>query len=398
MTECIIALIFVCYLQIQHKYPALADLTQEISIYFASADGEKTEPATPHRRQEARKKGHVGRRSDLNAAVVVIAVIVVLYSLSGHIGRTLSEYLCHILSGQIGNPLDGTQFILIYKSSLLAFLKVMVPIFAVALIFGVLINLTQVGMTVAAEGLMPKLSNINPIEGFKRIFSKKALFNFIKTIIKLIVVGVVVYQLVQNSLPEILGLLNIELGLSLKYFVNLAFKISITAMGIFMAIAIIDFVYQKWEYNQSLKMSKDEIKKEMKQTEGDPLIKSRIREKQRMISMVRMLQEIPAATVVVTNPTHLAVALKYTEEEYEGQETQMDARQVVAKGAGHIAAKIKEIAAEHEIPIIENKPVARALYKNTNIGDFIPVELYQAVAAIIATVYSIQKKNGDKKR
>jgi flagellar biosynthetic protein FlhB len=391
MTEYIIFVL--AFLYCLQPRLALADLSlsidlKKIPIYFTSADGEKTEPATPYRKREARKKGQVARSSDLNAAVVVIAIIIVIYSLGGYIGQTLSEYLRQILSYQMNNPLDNTQFIFIYKSSLIAFLRVMVPVFIVAIVFGILVNLTQVGVTLATEGLMPKLSNINPIEGFKRIFSKKALFNFVKTLIKLIVMSAVVYSLVEKSLPEISGLLNLELESSLKYFADLAFKISITAMGVFVAIAIVDFIYQKWEYNQSLKMSKEEIKKELKQTEGDPLIKSRIRERQRMVSMVRMLQAIPAATVVVTNPTHLAVVLKYTDE----PEKQMISPQVVAKGAGYIAAKIKEIATEHDIPIIENKPVARALYKSTEIGDYIPVELYQAVAAIIAAVYSIRKK------
>lgn len=317
--------------------------------------------------------------------MVVIAVIVIVYSLSGYISGTLSQYIQHILSQEMGHSLDRVQLISVYGLSLGIFLRIMAPIFAVAIIFGVLINLVQVGMAVASEGLKPKLSNINPIEGFKRIFSKKAVFDFVKTLIKLIVIGVVVFHLVQKALPEILGLLNMQIVLSADYFIKLAFRISITAMGVFMLIALMDFVYQKWEYNRSLKMSKEEIRKEMKQTEGDPLVKAMIREKQRMMSMRRMMHSIPEATVVVTNPSHLAVVLKYEDDE-------MDAPQIVAKGAGYVAAKIKEIALEHEIPLIEDKAVARALYKNCEIGDYIPVELYQAVAAIIAHIYTIQNK------
>ncbi|HNX92915.1 MAG TPA: EscU/YscU/HrcU family type III secretion system export apparatus switch protein, partial [Syntrophomonas sp.] len=171
---------------------------------------------------------------------------------------------------------------------------------------------------------------------------------------------------------------------SVDYITKLLFRVCITATVTYFIIAVLDFVYQKWEFGRSLRMSVDEVKKEMKQTEGDPQIKAQIRAKQRMMSMNRMMQSIPKATVVVTNPTHLAVVLKYDDT--------MEAPQIVAKGAGYVAGRIKEEAAKYEIPIMEDKPLARALFKSSEIGDFVPVDLYQAVAGVIAAIYSLQKK------
>lgn len=354
------------------------------SMYFAATD-EKTEAATPHRREEARQKGQVAKSSDLNAAVVVLAIIAVLYSLRGYFGENITGYIQQILSNEIGTSLSSVQFFNVYKLTLIFCLKIMAPIFGAAIVFGLLVNFLQVGMLVAFEGLKPQLSHISPIEGFKRIFSKKALFEFFKTLLKVIVIGLITYNLVQKAFPQILTLLDMDLVSSSDYLIKLTFRVGVTAAGTFLIIAMLDYVYQKWEYGRSLRMSIDEVKKEMKQTEGDPLIKAKIREKQRMMSMGRMMQSIPEATVVVTNPTHLAVVLKYDEE-------QMEAPQVVAKGAGYVAAKIKEKASEYKIPIVEDKPLARSLYKVTEIGDFVPVELYQAVAGIIAAIYALRKK------
>jgi len=353
-------------------------------IYFAATE-EKTEPATPHRKQESRKKGQVARSTDLNAAVVVLAIIVALHSLSGYVGENLAAYVRHILSGEMGTALSSEQFFNVFKLTLNLYLRIMAPIFVVAVIFGLLVNFMQVGMVVAFEGIKPKLSNINPIEGFKRIFSRKALFEFAKILLKVFVIGLVAYSVVSKAFDQILVLVDANLVSSLAFLNTLAFRVGVAATGTFLVIAVADLFYQKWKFNQSLKMSKYEIKKEIKQTEGDPLIKAKLREKQRMMSMRRMMQSIPEATVVVTNPTHLAVALKYDEDE-------MDAPQIVAKGAGYTAEKIKEKAAEHNIPIVEDKPLARSLYSSSEIGDFVPVELYQAVAGVIAAIYALKNK------
>ena len=354
------------------------------SIYFAATE-EKTEPATPYRKQEARKKGQVAKSSDLNAAVIVMAIIVVLYSFRGYLAENITGYIQYIFSKEMSIALSSSQFFNLYKLTLYLCLKIMAPLFGAVIIVGLLVNFMQVGMVVSFEGMQPKLSHINPIEGFKRIFSKRALFEFIKTLLKVFVIGLIIYDLVKKVFPKILTLSNMNLAASTDYLIKLIFRVSITAAAAFLVIAILDFVYQKWEFGRSLRMSIDEIKKEMKQTEGDPMIKAQIRQKQRMMSMNRMMQSIPEATVVVTNPTHLAVVLKYDDK-------MMDAPQIVAKGAGYVAVKIKEKAAEYNIPIVEDKPLARSLFKSSEIGDFVPVDLYQAVAGVIAAIYSLQKE------
>jgi flagellar biosynthetic protein FlhB len=351
-------------------------------LYFAATE-EKTEPATPHRKQEARKKGQVGKSSDLNAALVMIAVIVVLYSIRGYFGENISTYVRYILSQEMNTALNSTQLFDLYKMSLLLCLKVLAPVLGAVVIFGILANLMQVGILFSSEAMKPKLSHINPVEGFKRIFSKRAVFEFVKTLLKVLVIGLVVFNLAQKAYPQLLLLFNMSLAKSIDYIAKLIFRITITATVTFFIIAILDFVYQKWEFGRSLRMSVDEVKKEFKQTEGDPQIKAQIRAKQRMMSMNRMMQSIPEATVVVTNPTHLAVVLKYDDT--------MEAPQITAKGAGYVAQRIKEKAAEHNIPIVEDKPLARSLFKSSEIGDFVPVDLYQAVAGVIAAIYALKK-------
>ncbi len=352
------------------------------TIYFAATE-EKTEPATPHRKQEARKKGQVGKSADLSAAIVMIAVLIVLYSIRGYFGANISAYVQYILSEQMNTALHSVQFFNLYKLTLLLVLKVLAPILGVVIVFGIMANLMQVGIMFSFEAMKPKLSHINPIEGFKRIFSKRALFEFVKTLLKVVVIGLVVFNLAEKAYPQLLSLFNLSLEKSADYIARLIFRIMITASVTFFVIAVLDFVYQKWEFSRSLRMSVDEVKKEYKQTEGDPQIKAQIRAKQRMMSMNRMMQSIPDATVVVTNPTHLAVVLKYDDS--------MEAPQITAKGAGYVAQRIKEKAAEHHIPMVEDKPLARSLFKSAEIGDFVPVELYQAVAGVIAAIYSLKK-------
>lgn len=376
--------------QLRLSLAPAAALSNELSvngwIFFADTE-EKTEAATPHRQQEARKKGQVAKSNDLNAAIVLMAIVGVIYLFGGYMGQTISVYVHQILVMDMTSGLSTQQFISVYKSTLYLCIKILAPILAVAVFFGLTANLLQVGFVFSAEAINPKLSHVNPWEGLKRIFSKRALFDFLKTILKLSIIGLVIYNQVKDEYPKLLILPNMNVGAMINYLLKVTFQVCITAALVFLIISVLDFIFQKWQHNQSLKMSKYEIKTEMKQTEGDPLIKSRVREKQRMYAMRRMMQSVPEATVVITNPTHLAVALKYDDDG-------MQAPQVVAKGAGYIAEKIKEKATENNIPIMEDKPLARSLYKGTEIGDYIPVDLYQAVAGILAAIYMQRRNRG----
>jgi flagellar biosynthetic protein FlhB len=354
---------------------------------FFAATEEKTEEPTPHRRQEARKKGQVSRSSDLNAAIVIIIIIIFLYIMREYLVFNLSGYVQHIFSKELLQELTPDEFFGLYRLSLNIFFNLLGPIFLLAVFFGLILNFLQVGFLFAPEAIKPKISNINPVEGFKKIYSKRALFEFIKTLLKVMVVSFAIYILLKNKLEKILLMPEMNIFAIMNHLEKTIFEICIGAALVFLLIAVLDFMYQKWQFRQTLKMSKYEVKQEMKQTEGDPYIKSRLREKQRIMARNRMMQQVPEATVVITNPTHLAVALKY-------EENKMEAPQLVAKGGGYLAIRIKEKAVESDIPVMEDRPLAHALYEGVEIGDYIPEELYQAVAGIIAAIYLLERNKG----
>jgi flagellar biosynthetic protein FlhB len=259
------------------------------------------------------------------------------------------------------------------------------PILAVALILGVVGNYIQVGFLLTGEPLKMKLNKLNPIQGAKQIFSMRSLVNLIKSILKVIIIGVVVWINLWGAREKLLSLSLMPLEDVFRFAGKLTTKIGVQIGAVLVILAIIDYMYQRYEHNKQLRMSKQEIKDEHKRLEGDPLIKSRIREKQRRMAMMRMMQEVPKADVVITNPTHYAVALQY-------DATIMEEPRVIAKGVDYIALKIREIAKEHDIITMENRPLARALYERTEIGQSIPVDLFQAVAEVLAYVYKVKGK------
>jgi len=342
--------------------------------------GEKTEKATPRKRQKAREKGQVFRSTDLNSALIIIAVFTVIffgfsYMLDSMLGFTL-EYL------NAGLVQDFTvvtaRTILVESIYLLS--KVVVPILAVAALAGLVGNLMQVGFLFSAEPLNIKLERLNPVEGFKRIFSKRAMVEFIKSILKLTLTAGIVYHVISKNISLFPVMMDMEIAQSVKNLLNLIFEMAMKIGVALLALGILDYLYQRWEYEQSLKMTKHEVKEEFKQTEGDPQVKARQRQKQREMAMRRMMAEVPKADVVITNPTHYAVALRY-EAEY------MDAPMVVAKGVDFVAQRIKKVARESGVTIVENQELARNLYYICDLGDVIPENLYQAVAQVLAFVY-----------
>ncbi|MDS1029542.1 flagellar biosynthesis protein FlhB [Bacillota bacterium LX-D] len=346
---------------------------------------EKTEEATPHRKQETRKKGQVAKSSDINAAFVLLALLVLIYILKDYITSGFMNTIWYLLHDAMKNPLSQQNLMALFTYAFVQFFKIIAPIFCGAILVGVSINLAQVGFLFAPEAIKPKLENINPISGFKRMFSRKALVELLKALLKIIVVGAVGYRLIKKNFNTLLLLFDYDNYNAFMIAAKLLFNISLNIILVFLVIAILDFIFQRYEFRQNIKMSKQEVKEEFKQTEGDPKIKSKLREKQRQMAMHRMMESVPQATVVITNPTHLAIALKY---ETGGTEAPI----VVAKGAGEIARKIKEKAMENKVPVVEAKPVARLLYQNAEINQEIPVELYQAVAEILATLYREGKR------
>ncbi len=346
---------------------------------------ERTEQATPKRRQEAREKGQVAKSRELASVAVLLSGLFTLYWGSAfflnRLHLILGYYLSHLSSFEITKESLNAVGIIGLKE----FTICLLPLLAVITFVAILSNFLQVGPLWTFEPLKPKLSKINPFEGIKRLFSLQSLAEFLKSLFKLIVVCWICYSVVSKRLGLLIPLLD-ETPFQIAAFIGLSsFEIFWKSCLAMILLSIIDYLYQRYEFEKSIKMTKQEVKEEYKQTEGDPMVKSRIRSIQREMARKRMMQEVPEADVVITNPTHLAVALKY-------EAKKMEAPYVVAKGAGHVAERIKKIARNANVPVIENKPVAQSLYKLVEVGQMIPEELFKAVAEIFAYVYRLKGK------
>ncbi len=347
------------------------------------AEGDKTEQPTDKKRRDARNKGQVARSQELNAAAVLLMGFFMLRLLWEYIYGNLAEYMTYIYSNLYqSTSTESLMRLLIDVMMLIA--KTSLPVMIAIMFMGLGINLLQVGLVVSTEKLEPKLDNLNPINGFGRIFSKRSLVELIKSILKIIIIGFFIWLYVEEQIPYMPYFIYLDLGTSLAQIADIIFTLAFQIIAVIIVLAIADYAYQSWQMTQDLMMTKQEVKDEFKQTEGDPQIKGKIRQKQRQMAMMRMMQEVPKADVIVTNPTHLAVALMYKQG--------MTAPVVLAKGQDIVAERIKEIAREHKIPILENKPLARALYEAVQVGDTVPRELYQAVAEVLAHVYRLKNK------
>ena len=343
------------------------------------AEGDKTEDPTPRRLEEARKKGQVPKSSELNAAVNLLALTVLLLALSPTLWQNFLQVMRKYLemNAEILTPGNLAALAGGVVSDLLLLLG---PVLLTAFVAAVAASYLQGGVLFTPSLLAPKLERINPLSGLQRIFSKRALVELLKSILKVVIVALVAWNFLRANFETLFVVLYQNAANTWEIVSSLGLNLAIRIAVAFAALAAADLMYQRYEYYKSLKMSKQEIKDELKEMEGDPQLKARIRETQRKIAMQRMLHDVPSATVVITNPTELAVALRYREKEDE-------APVVVAKGAGVLARRIRELAREHHIPLVENKPVARTLFQQVELGETIPVELYQAVAEILAFVY-----------
>nr|WP_194950211.1 flagellar biosynthesis protein FlhB [Anoxybacillus flavithermus] len=347
--------------------------------------GEKTEKATPRKRQEVRKKGQVAKSADVTAAFLMLIVFLVLSFSSGMwrdaITRLFRQSFQHYFFMDV--TIDSVQLIFVDLLQQLALL--VGPIFLAAIAAALFANFVQVGFLFTTEPLQMKLSKLDPIQGFKRIFSLRALVELLKSILKVLFVGVVTFSILWMHIDDILSLSHKSVGAIAATLGRLTIQMGLVASVALLFLSLFDYLYQRYDFEKNIRMSKQDIKDEYKKTEGDPLIKSRIKQKQREMAMRRMMQEVPKADVVITNPTHFAVALKYDEQ-------QADAPIVVAKGADYMAQKIKDIAKKNDVMIVENRPLARALYDQTDVGMVIPEAFFKAVAEILAYVYKTKNK------
>lgn len=358
---------------------------------FAGGDEDKTEEPTPHRRQEARKRGQVMKSMEFNAAINMLGMVSFFVITWRFFFDGLRAMLIHYLNYMkiaVGGEL-AFEGLAIF--SLQQFLTLSAPFLLVALFLGLFSNLMQVGFLVSSEAIKPQLNRINPIEGLKRMFSSRALFELIKSLLKISVITVVSYQFLRSRFELIIPFFGQEMGVSFSLMGKILKGLVFRVAGVFIALALMDFIYQRYEFQKNLRMSIKEVKEEYKQLEGDPHIRARLREKQRNLVRQRSLADVPEATIVITNPTELAIALRYDEKRDQ-------APVVVARGAGVFARRVREIAKENDIPIVQNPPLARLLYNQAELGAEIPVDLYQAVAEILAMVYQLEEKKRRRSR
>lgn len=364
----------------EKQYDEYLLLPLNLQLFADDSTGEKTEPATPRRREEARKKGQVFKSTDLNSAVILIAGSVILYVTFPYMVNLLQDFTTLYIADRTLNDFSNEYAYELFLEVLNILGRLLFPVFLTCFITAIIITYLQVGVVFSADPLTPKIEKLNPIEGFKKIFSKRALVELTKSLLKVSVTGYIVYTVFRKYLYIFPRFVDMELGTTILALSSIVFEIALKVGIFFVIVGILDYIYQWYEHEKSLKMSKYDVKQEYKQIEGDPYIKSRQRQIQREAAMRRMMTEVPKADVVITNPTHFAVALKYDAET-------MEAPMVIAKGQDFLALKIKEIAELNKIIIMENPPLARTLYYALNIGMEVPEELYQALAEVLAFVY-----------
>lgn len=366
----------------------------EYNLQFFAKDGpggEKTEPATQKKLDDARKEGQVAKSREVANGLGLLSLFLVLKLWIGNMGNSFLETFGAVynripevtrLLG--GTAPDGEMFIL-FKFAIQQLLIMLLPIFAVGFIVALMSDLIQVKWRPTSKPLMPKMSKLNPISGFKKIFSANSLVELIKSMAKILLIGYITYSFLKDYYQYIFILYDISLMQAISLMGQIVIDLGIRISLFYMVLAAADFFYQKYKFSEDMKMTKQEVKDEYKNQEGDPQIKGKIRQKMREISQRRMMQALPQADVVITNPTHYAVAIQYDAQKYA-------APIVLAKGQDALAQRIKDVAKENHIEIVENKPLARMLFANVEVGEAIPPELYQAVAEVLAFVYHLQGK------
>jgi flagellar biosynthetic protein FlhB len=346
---------------------------------------DKTEKPTPRRRRKAREKGQVAKSNEVMAVVVLLTGLLTLYATGTYLYQGITG-LIRLVLGQAHTwdvNMDTIQTFSV--KALESFFWLVLPVLLFVFVMAVLAGLAQVGFMFVPALIKPKMSKLNPFQGLKRIMSKRTLMELFKSVGKVVIVGYVAYDTIVGRMTDMASLGHLSAIEILHFVCEVAFLVFLKAAAIMVILAVMDWAFNKWEYEKNLKMSKKEIKDEWKQTEGDPLVRSRIRQTQMKMAQQRMMSAVPQADVVVTNPTHYAVALLY-------EPGQMDAPTVVAKGQNRVAEKIRELAQAHSVPLVNNPPVARALYQ-VEVGETIPVELFEAVAAILAYVYRLKNRH-----
>lgn len=347
--------------------------------------GEKTEEPSQHKLDEARNKGDVASSKELNSVLILTGVLCVLVMSSLYMFEVISDYMNWIYGLEIKKAYTEEIGTRILKETLWMAGKCVAPVFITSMGLGFLAQVVQVGILYAPDVLQMKPERISPIAGFKRIFSKKAIAEVVKGLLKFTIVLVVTYVIISESMNSFTGFLHTEAAQAFSYGKMYALKLSLSILAGLVVVAVADFIFEKWSYKQKHRMTKQQVKEENKEREGSPEVKQRIRTIQRDMATKRMMADIPGADVVITNPTHISIVIKY-------DSNTMIAPEIVGKGQDHLAMTIREIAKANNVPIVENVPLARALYKTVKVGEGVPRSLYKAVAEILAFVYKLRRK------
>ena len=349
--------------------------------------GEKTEDATPKKIEDSRKEGSVAKSKELANGITLLALFLTLRFGMAFVGPRMvlmfQKYWVHCTS-LLTESFDLPAVLSVMQELGIDVLIISAPFLLVGFIVSFLANKVQFTWKVTTKPMQPKLNKISPINGFKRLFSGRSIFELIKMIAEVSLIGWMAYSVLSDHVKDLFVLYDVSVAQSLSLLMNIIWEMGIRISIVVLVIGFVDFLYQRYKHKQDLKMTKQEVKDEYKNTEGDPQIKGMQKQRMRQASQRRMMASVPEADVVITNPTHFAVALQYHAEEYT-------APIVVAKGTDFLAAKIKEVARENGVEIVENKPLARMLYYNVEIDREIPPELYKAVADILAYVYNLKK-------
>jgi len=366
----------------------------EYNLQFFAKEGpggEKTEDATPKKLEDARKEGKVAKSREIANGAGILALFLVIKFGINYMGRSFLASFGEVYNRipeavtQYNGTVPENDLNYLLRYGILRVILICLPVFITGFAVAFLCDFVQVQWHPTLKPLKPKLSNINPANGIKKIFSINSVFELVKALLKIILIAIIVYRYILGKQDLLYALYDMAIGQALSLICETVVDLGIRISAIYMVIALGDFIYQRVKFKNDMKMTKQEIKDEYKQSEGDPQIKGKIRQRMQQASQRRMMQNVPQADVVITNPTHYAVAIKYDADNYP-------APIVLAKGENYLAQKIKDMARENQIEIVENKPLARMLYSSVEVGEMIPPELYQAVAEVLAFVYKIKGK------
>jgi flagellar biosynthesis protein FlhB len=347
--------------------------------------GEKTEAPTPQRLEEAKQRGQVPRSSDLTGAIVLLAGVSALALVGGNLAQALMGILRSMLHFGDVHTLSIDTLLREAGGSAQTMGLALAPVLGALVVAAIAANLIQSGPVFSVQPITPSLEKLSPLKGFGRIFSKRALMRFVSSMLKLVTIIWVSFVVISADWDKIVALSGASVQEMATTGGHLVIGLGLKVAAIFVVLALLDFLYQRWQFTQDLRMTKQEVREEMKRMEGDPLIREQRRHIQRQMVMQRMSAEVPKADAVITNPTHYAIAIRYDADT-------MAAPKVVAKGADYMAKRIREIAMEHDVPIIEKAPLARALYPAVEVGQEVPLEFYRAVAEVLAFVYQLQNR------